>query len=1052
MSSQKNVLLPTMMLMALTVGCTLDFDEFAESNDSGSPEALGGQGGALSTVDAMAGGTQLESDAPAPGGTGGVEALDADGDGTPDGADNCPEIANEEQIDTDEDGIGDGCDDDRDGDAIENSDDNCPDIDNGDQRDLDGDGRGDACDDDVDGDGWPAELESRLGSNPRWPDSDFDGFNDPDDNCPVVANPSQRDTDGDESGDACDQDDDADGIWDIFDSCPMVPNPEQMSPVDGVPDPACPDDLDADGIIDENDDCPSIYATENGIRPCTPNFEANTYVESITSLTVSSQNAALIAATPGGLVDVRGPFNVRRQEIGFSDLGFVRVLEDSAFRLWLLGQDRVTAIRPNGLVYNYHSTDQGGGLPRSPQDIVEWRSAIWISSDSGLSRLDRNGWTFVDQDLIGIENISALWVDSLDRLWIVGSSKVGHVQTDDFETVTILPDLEGLNSDGGFTDVVAGPDGKILLLGTERSVLVNTADEYEFWPPTNMGAIRAVAHLGDEFFLATDRGLIRRDGDRRFMPPSRALDGSSITSMAQTDDGQKLWVGSTSGLFRTTGYFSTYTESLSSSCAYDALRAGGNIWVAADVGVLRGNIANEFTQIESDILPMLGNGVGPPARVLARIEGAGGADGDAITQVWVGTTAGVSIYNSDGTHIRSLTLAEIFFAGQVEPPANEDDESFAVSALVQSQQFVWIGSDGAGLARVALEDLSVEVFNEASNPTTVASNTITGLAVGDGQVWASTPFGISRHDGTSFLPFIGPENGLPSAQVNDIAYGGGTFFIATNSGLAHCNVNQGCRGENNLGIGLGETGLPVALGTDYIRSIAYVRGNVWLSMAVSSNCPRGCLLRRNADPSDLSDTEIFKPEEAGVPILTGDAVNLSGTDLELILTSCNESSDPGGVSFLPGGDPRDFDSEGYGLPGKGENAQLTEGLSNRPLWIGTGGSGEARGVFLDTEVPRTLDFGNVDLPPVSCDWPTAEGASVLWCLFPNQLGQYREDGTWLFLDGETLGLSDENNALKMHDIIAEEDTKVWIASNQGLVFYGGSRLVTMNTISGGPPQ
>ena len=42
---------------------------------------------------------------------------------------------------------------DNDGDGIENDKDNCPDVANADQKDTDGDGKGDACDDDDDGDG-----------------------------------------------------------------------------------------------------------------------------------------------------------------------------------------------------------------------------------------------------------------------------------------------------------------------------------------------------------------------------------------------------------------------------------------------------------------------------------------------------------------------------------------------------------------------------------------------------------------------------------------------------------------------------------------------------------------------------------------------------------------------------------------------------------------------------------------------------------------------------------------------------------------------------------
>ncbi|MFW5967593.1 MAG: S1 family peptidase [Persicimonas sp.] len=70
---------------------------------------------------------------------------------------------------------------DSDGDGVKNSEDNCPDVENPDQEDTDGDGTGDACDDDIDGDGVPNE----------------------EDNCPEDENPNQTDSDDDGKGDAC---------------------------------------------------------------------------------------------------------------------------------------------------------------------------------------------------------------------------------------------------------------------------------------------------------------------------------------------------------------------------------------------------------------------------------------------------------------------------------------------------------------------------------------------------------------------------------------------------------------------------------------------------------------------------------------------------------------------------------------------------------------------------------------------------------------------------------------------------------------------------------
>ena len=78
---------------------------------------------------------------------------------------------------------------DADGDEVCGDVDNCPDVGNADQIDSDGDGFGDACD------ACPFDANN---------DSDEDGACDDVDNCPMVANADQADGDEDGIGDACD--------------------------------------------------------------------------------------------------------------------------------------------------------------------------------------------------------------------------------------------------------------------------------------------------------------------------------------------------------------------------------------------------------------------------------------------------------------------------------------------------------------------------------------------------------------------------------------------------------------------------------------------------------------------------------------------------------------------------------------------------------------------------------------------------------------------------------------------------------------------------------
>ncbi len=114
--------------------------------------------------------------------------------------------------------------------------------------------------------------------NYRVLDVDGDGLLNANDNCPLVANPSQTDVDADTVGDACDNcpttpnrnqaDDDVDGIGNVCDDCTDTDADGYGNPgyaLNTCPTDNCPDtanasqtDTDTDTVGDACDNCPSI--------------------------------------------------------------------------------------------------------------------------------------------------------------------------------------------------------------------------------------------------------------------------------------------------------------------------------------------------------------------------------------------------------------------------------------------------------------------------------------------------------------------------------------------------------------------------------------------------------------------------------------------------------------------------------------------------------------------------------------------------------------------------------------------------------------------------
>ena len=223
---------------------------------------------------------------------------DDDGDGVNDSEDAFPRDATE-SLDTDSDGVGNNTDTDDDGDGVADTADAFP-LDPKESVDTDSDGTGNNADTDDDNDGVSDLDEATLGTDPLLADTDGDADNDGADNCPLVKNAEQVDTDEDGTGNVCDTDDDADTVLDGVDNCPVDSNKDQLDTDGDLAGNACDADDDADTILDGVDNCP-LTANTNQLdtdddkagNVCDTDDDADTVLDGVDNCPVDSNKDQL---------------------------------------------------------------------------------------------------------------------------------------------------------------------------------------------------------------------------------------------------------------------------------------------------------------------------------------------------------------------------------------------------------------------------------------------------------------------------------------------------------------------------------------------------------------------------------------------------------------------------------------------------------------------------------------------------------------------------------------------------------------------------------------
>jgi len=431
--------------------------------DGGGVEEGGGTAVATCTFAALGGDAVVEA----------TFDYDTDGDGIPDGSDDCPSLADPEQTDTDADGYGDACDDDDDNDGV---------ADDGDPAPMDpaacGDADIDACDDCALGaDGFGTLSDWRPWDDGT--DTDSDGLCDigdaDDDNDGVGDAEDPVDTDpaicGDSDSDSCDDCSvGIDGWGPLSDFRPAEDGPDQDA--DGLCD-AGDFDGDNDGVPDADDDCP--FAAD----PAQDDGDADGAGDACDNCP-GEANADQADADGDGFGDACD---------GSCTLPMVEAGEGHA--VGLQGDGRVvTAGGPTGVSDWTGIRSVSAGLGNTVG--LKWDGTVVATGDNSWNKSNLASWTGIIAVAAG--SFHTVGVKADGTVVVVGSNVHGQSSVGSWTDITAV-------AAGAYDTIGLRSDGSVVIVGDNTNGQLAAAD-WTGMRAVSMGHSHAVGLKADGTVLA----------------------------------------------------------------------------------------------------------------------------------------------------------------------------------------------------------------------------------------------------------------------------------------------------------------------------------------------------------------------------------------------------------------------------------------------------------------------------------------------------------------------------------------------------------------------
>jgi ligand-binding sensor domain-containing protein/signal transduction histidine kinase len=438
-----------------------------------------------------------------------------------------------------------------------------------------------------------------------------------------------------------------------------------------------------------------------------------------------------------------------------SDL-VLALAEDGEHHLWIGTIDGVVEYLPETGEFLAVGRSDGLHVNQVSTMVSDPDGSIWIGGDGGLDHVvpgsGVRNFSFKSDASDGI--VSGAVIDASGALWILSRGTLFRIQHDAIENVSAALQLGYpinrlflsfdrdpwlLKADGGLSRFHNGAVESWWPAGLPEGTLVREMHEdaqHTIW----------IATQADGLFRSRQNNIKGTLAEHRFL---------EITAQTLFEDRDgSLWVGTLGdGLLRLRdGVFTAYTkeEGLSSDNAFSVLQdSSGAIWTGTLDGLTRFDLdeVRHFRKkdgLASDLVSSL----------------AQARDGG----VWIGTGKASVAHVLAGKIDRRVDVSTPLAPAKV------------TAVLQDTQDALWIGTDGAGLARRTVE--STQYFLRDRGPRVAFINAI--MQDHRDAIWVGTNAGIFKFIGGTF-----DANPIPVALVADLAISvlhedsRGTMWIGT---------------------------------------------------------------------------------------------------------------------------------------------------------------------------------------------------------------------------------------------------------------------------------